>query len=303
MVAFCLAAGSPLFDPLLYLKLRMSNYVDDASPWLNWGGQFITMLRGTGWLALPMMAVGAWFAFSPADKEQPEEIKTMTLLAVGWLFLFAVIRQLRAYWILPALPVFYVVTTFGATMLRSKKVAASAITAILLVLAAQLLLQAREIRSAPYNELRDWVTHNVGSRSFYVLGYDALVLPKNTTCISKMKEVLTRRIEDDRESGLSFTARHVKDWEERSLLMLFDMLGFEYDPGYEFYDYYSAPPELLSRYVPLEDITYVLIQDQFDLNHVPMIRDELGTAYRLVAEKIGAGGGPGGLRYRIYERL
>jgi hypothetical protein len=47
-LAFLVAAGSPLFDPLLYVKLRVRNAQDDVAPWLHWGDQFITMGRGGG---------------------------------------------------------------------------------------------------------------------------------------------------------------------------------------------------------------------------------------------------------------
>jgi hypothetical protein len=54
LLAFAVSAGIPLFDPLKYVKLRVTNAKDDASPWIKWGEQFITMLRGGGWVALPL---------------------------------------------------------------------------------------------------------------------------------------------------------------------------------------------------------------------------------------------------------
>jgi hypothetical protein len=300
---FCVAAGSPLFDPLTYLKLRIENYAADRSPWIHWGDQFRTMLRGSGWLAVPLALTGAWLILSrrgPGARDQ--RLRSILVLAAGWLLLFAVTRSLRAYWMLPALPTFYVMAVYAATSVPRMYWGPTAAGLLLATLAAQYGLQLHELRAARYNELRHWVVANAGARPFYILGYDALILPKNTVCLARMGRLLEQSIERDLVAGMPFTLRHVKNWEESSSLALLDMLGFANEPGYEFYDYYSAPPRLLDPIVSLADMRFVLVQHRFDLSHEPELRTALAVDYRPVAERYGAGGGPQGLKYVIYER-
>jgi len=300
---FLVASGSLLFDPLMYVKLRLSNYEDDHSLWIRWGDQFVTMLRGTGWLALLLAIPGAWVVFARRREDAGDEhLRTIAVLAVGWLLLFAMIRQLRAYWMLPVLPMFYILAIYGATCLRRKSLGMASAAILLAVLCTQTALQLRELRSARYDELRDWVTANVGDKPFYVLGYDALVLPKNTACIGRTTQVLQDLIGRDVTAGLPFTLRHVKSWEERAQLAAFDMLDSRFDEGFEFYDVYSAPADVLTKVVPLEQLRFLIVQEQFDLGRVPEIRGRLDTEYRPIAEKYGAGGGALGLKYTIYER-
>lgn len=300
---FCVAAGSPLFDPLTYVKLRLSNYEDDHSLWIRWGDQFVTMLRGSGWVALLLAIPGAWLAFARRRADGGgEHLRTIAVLAVGWLLLFALIRQLRAYWMLPVLPLFYVLAIHGATCLRQKYLGVASVVLLLALLGTQTALQLRDFRSARYDELRDWVAANAGDKPFYILGYDALILPKNTACIGKTTRVLNALIQRDVTAGIPFTLRHVKSWEERAQLATFDMLDSRVDSGFEFYDVYSAPPDVLSQVVPLDQLRFLIVQEQFDLSRTPEIRSRLATEYRPVAEKYGAGGGALGLKYTIYER-
>jgi len=300
---FCVAAGSPLFDPLTYVKLRLSNYEDDHSLWIRWGDQFVTMLRGTGWLALLLMIPGAWFVYARRRADSADEpLRTITVLAVGWLLLFAMIRQLRAYWMLPVLPVFYILAIYGATCLRRKYLGMAGAALLLAALCTQTTLQLRDLRAARYDELRDWVSVNAVGKPFYIVGYDALILPKNSTCIGRTSRVLQNLIQRDVTAGIPFTLRHVKNWEERAQLAMFDMLDSRFDKGYEFYDVYSAPADALAEVVPLDRLRFLIVQEQFDLNRAPEIRSLLGTEYRPVTETYGAGGGKLGLKYIIYER-
>jgi len=302
-IVFCVAAGSPLFDPLTYVKLRLANYEDDHSLWIRWGDQFVTMLRGTGWLALLLAIPGAWVVYSRRSADAGDEhLRTITVLAVGWLLLFAMIRQLRAYWMLPVLPVFYILAIYGATCLRQKYLGFASAALLLAVLCTQTALQLWDLRGARYDELRDWVVANAGDKPFYVLGYDALILPKNTACIRRTTRVLQDLIQRDVTAGIPFTRRHVKNWEERAQLAMFDMLDSRFDSGYEFYDVYSAPADALAQVVPLDQLRYLIVQEQFDLGRAPEIRSRLAAEYRPVAEKYGAGGGALGLKYTIYER-
>lgn len=299
---FLLAAGSPLFDPLMYLKLRFANYADDYSPWLVWGDQFRTMLRGSGWLTLPFVILGAWFAFARREGQDDQRLRTIFIVALGWLLLFSSIRQLRAYWMLPALPVFYIAAVYGIVRLRSVPSKTLVIAALLLLMSTQMLSQVRELRTTPYGDLREWVTHEIGNRPFYVLGYDSLLLPKNTRCLDRTRRVLERGMAQDRVDGIPFAMRHVKNWEERSSWKLMDMLDFTHEPGFEFYDYYSAPPKQLATAMDLSDIEFILLQEGFDLSLAPEFGDRLGLDYELVTKKVGAGGGGRGMTFEIYAR-
>jgi hypothetical protein len=298
-VSFCVCAGSLLFDPLTYLKLRVENYQADHSPWITWGGHFVTVLKGAGWLGVPLMLAGAWWLRRPDGNPR---LRSIALVATGWVLLFVVMRALRAYWMLPALPLFYVLAVYAATEIRSKYLGALAAALLGIAVATQYLLQWQELKQAHYSELHDWAVANARGHAFYILGDDALILPKNTVCLGRMERLLRTVLERDRAAGLPFTARHVKNWEESSALVLLDMLAAHNEPGYEFYDYYSAPPELLAEQIPLEAMHFIVIQDRFDLGLVPGLPEKLAADYRPVAEKHGGGGGPQGLKYVIYER-
>lgn len=300
---FCFGAGSLFFDPLTYLKLRMANYKDDFSPWIQQGDQIVTILRGTGWASVPLIAFATWAAFKRGSVAN-EKVRTMLVLAIGWILLFASIRQMRAYWMLPALPIFYVAAVYGAASLPKRLWSTVATALLLSILLVQSVLQVQDLRSVPYTQLHDWIERNTEGRPFYILGHDALMMPKNTRCMERTRNAVAGIIERDRAAGLSFTERHVKNWEERTVLRTFDMLGSNYEPGYEFYDYYTTPPDSLAGIVDVQQMDYVLLQAGFDLDQVPGMQRRLENEYELVAEKIGAGGGVrGGLHYQIYRRL
>jgi len=301
---FCVTAGSPLFDPLMYLKLRAANYTDDHSPWLLWGNQFLVMLKGSGWVALPAALLGIWFLLTRRDRpatKADQDVRSIMVFGVGWLVLFALIRQLRAYWMLPALPVFYVLAMYGITAIPRRALAIASAAVVLVALGVQLLMQFHELKSARYDELREWATANTRGKPFYIVGYDALILPKNTECIGNTARVLEQGLVEDAASGIPFTLRHVKSWEERSTLMLFDMLERQNEPGYEFYDSYSTPPAALEKVVSLDRFQFLVVQEGFALHLVPEVKARLAD-YHPVAEKYGAGGEALGLKYTIYQR-
>jgi hypothetical protein len=296
---FCVTAGSPLFDPLTYLKLRVENYTADRSPWITWGGHFLTVLEGAGWIGLPLAALGAWWV---RRVEASRSLRSIMVVAVGWVLLFLLMRALRAYWMLPALPLFYVLAIYAATEIRQKYLGPLAVGLLVAALMTQYALQLNELRTARYSELSDWVVANARGRAFYILGDDALILPRNSVCLGRMGRLLQQSVQRDLDAGMPFTLRHVKNWEETSSLALLDMLSFTNEPGYEFYDYYSAPPDLLTQVAPFDAMQFIVVQDRFDPGLVPGLREKLAADYRPVAEKHGAGGGPQGLKYVIFER-
>lgn len=302
---FCFAAGSLFFDPLLYVKLRMLNYVDDYSPWIEWGDQFVTILRGGGWLAVPAAIIGAGYLLLSGKRtaDDGSSLKTFAWLAIGWLLLFASIRQVRAYWMLPVLPVIYILAVYGVSKLRDRLGSTVVMCVMIAVLAGQSINQVFELRRADYGNLQEWLVQNATGRPFYILGYDAVVLPKSESCMRETVKILSRMLDGDAEVGLRFTERHVKHWEERTTLRLIDMLDTRYKGGYEFYDFNSAPPSVFEDVVGFSRIEILLVQDGFDMGTAPQVRDLMETEYRFVGERVGAGGGASGLKYRVYEKV
>lgn len=304
---FCFAAGSLFADPLTYIKLRMANAIDDASPWIQWGDQFVTMLRGTGWIIVPGVLSGLWLVMSnrnrAIEQESGQRVKSIVFQSMCWLFLFSCIRQLRAYWMLPVLPLFYMVAVYAVSRLQKTKIAALLAIVSLLIMGYQSYAQMQEFRTVHFNELRQWMRENAIDKQVYIFGFEALVLPKNTVCIQNKVRVLRQALDDTSAEGLPFTLRHLKNWEERSRLVLFDMLGYEFEPGYEYYGFHSTPLELYAGVLSLEEMSYVLVQEHFSLSDKPEVEILLQQQFHLVAEVTGAGGGGAGLHYKVYERL
>jgi len=301
---FCFAAGSPFADPFTYIKLRMANVKDDASPWIQWGEQFVTIFRGTGWLIVPGVIGAFWMTImSRKSVDDPgQKVKSVVLQSICWLILFSSIRQVRAYWMLPVLPLFYLAAVYALSRLQMSKVAASLAIVSLLIMGGQSYAQVREFRSVDFNELRRWVQNHADGKPFYIMGYEALMLPKNTTCILNRTTGLRRTLETSIAEGLPFTLRHLKNWEERSQLVLFDMLGYEYEPGYEYYSFYRTPLASYSGIIDLDEMSYILVQEHFQMTAQPGLEAYLQEQFLLIAELTGAGGGGAGLRYKVYKR-
>lgn len=308
VLAFLVAAGIPLFDPLKYVKLRMANVKDDASPWIKWGEQFVAMVRGTGWLVLPL-TVGAIIHRGPASFRRANPVAaSLVFQSIGWLILFASIRQLRAYWMLPALPLFYVAAVgylASVTQVRPSLTRACAVVAalIIIVIAGQSWREVRAFRSSNQDGLRTWVKANVAKDTpFFVFGFDALILPRNTKCLANIATGIERGFARDRAAGLSYTARHVKNWEEECELVLQDMLGRVCTEGYEFYSYYTTPFDKYDGIIDMSRMRYVMVQEHFGSPLDFPLASYLAEHFDPVAETTGAGGRGYGLRYQIYER-
>jgi len=304
VAVFAVAAGSPLFDPLKYVKLRMLNAVDDESPWIRWGEQFIAAARGMGWLPLPLVlwsAVQTWRTRRDPDRRIE---RSLVLLACGWLLLFCSIRQLRPYWMLPALPLFYLVALQALAQLRSRSLAAAAAGVLVVIFSVQSIGQARELRAVDYTGLRDWVEQNIQpDEPFFLFGYGALDVPRNTRCMANIRQGLEAGLEADLEAGIPHVERHLKNWEEQSALALMDMLGYRYDEGYEFYTYYGTPLDRFGGIIDIHDMRYVLVQEGFENPEDFALPEFLAAGYDLVAVDVtGNGGGGTGVGYRIYER-
>jgi hypothetical protein len=204
---------------------------------------------------------------------------------------------------LPALPLFYIAAVYGLSTVPRPRLAGAAAAVVLVLMALQTFHQFWEFRGADYNGLRRWVMENVQpDEAIYIYGYEALNLPKNTQCIARMRAGLEKNLQRDLDKGMPFTVRHVKNWEEKSDLVLFDMLNLRHDGGYAYYSFYTAPLELFENVITLDEMRYIMIQQHFDMSLAPGLEQYLEAHCTFVAQRTGAGGGGQGLGYRIYKR-
>jgi hypothetical protein len=298
---FLVADGSLLFDPLMYVKARLATYRDDYSPYIHWGDQFVVILRSTGWVIAPLALVGA--AIALRDREAPPALKSVAVIALGWLLIFCATRQLRGYWMLAAAPLFYVLAARVLMRLEDARLRVAIMAGIVVVMAGQTAALAVRTARTDVNELRAWVESTVqpGER-FYTLGDTILRLPKDTGTMRIYKTAYEREIANDLAAGTPFVARHVKNWEERAQLRLFDMLGFRNAGGYAFFNYRDFPPEKFGDLVALERMDYLIVQQQFATSEVAGLDRLLAERFRFIGERRSEGGNGGGLMHRIYRR-
>jgi hypothetical protein len=292
---FLLIAGSPLFDPLLYVKLRLLNIKDDESPWIHWGSQLVVMLRGTGWLVIPLIASVFLFAKRNGTSNSNSKINSVIFLAFCWLLLFAAIRQLRAYWMLPALPLFYCAGMYALTNFHVK--IAIPIGIILIgVFSWQFISQRNELALAQHNELREWVIHNVKpDEPIYIIGYELLSLPKNTLCISKQRQGLEHLLTQSIVDNEPFAQRHARLWEERSALMLMDMLNNHSNIGYEYYTFNNTPLAEFSDIIHIDEMKYIIVQQNFHFPGSNELFEKIKNDFTHVTQ-VNAPGGKNGTR-------
>jgi len=297
---FLVGTGMLLFDPLRYVKLRMLNVVDDASPWIKWGEQIIAALKGTGWLVLPLVGYGAWKTWRVQSDQRSRSI---VLLSVCWMALFFSIRQLRPYWMLPALPVFYVGAVMAMARMQTQIVTIGLTALLVLAMGWQTAHQAAELRNVPYSQLRNWVEANVSPEEpIFIFGYEALGLPRNTGCIRNITIGLEREMRADLIENLSHVERHLKNWEEQSALTLFDLLNHHNEHGFSYYSYFKTPLDRFEGIVSLADMHYLLVQDHFQPEEAFDLDGLLARDFESVTRLTGNGGGGLGLEYTIFRR-
>jgi hypothetical protein len=308
LLAFLVSAGIPLFDPLKYVKLRMTNAKDDASPWIQWGEQFITMLRGMGWLVLPLTVGAVLHRGSSSFRRLNPVAASLAFQTVGWLVLFGAIRQLRAYWMLPALPLFYIAAVgFLVGLSRSRPAwrrSAVVVAGIgLLVLGGQSWLEVQRFRAVDQDGLRSWIKGHVRQdEPFFVFGYDSLVLPRSTSCLATIAAGIERGLAGDRAAGPAYTERHLKNWEEEIELARQDLIGRECAEGWEHYSYYTTPFEKYADLIDMNMMRYVMVEEKFVSPPDFPLAAYLAESFEQVAVTTGAGGEGYGLEYRIYVR-
>ncbi|MFH1144739.1 MAG: GtrA family protein, partial [Candidatus Eisenbacteria bacterium] len=209
-VVFLAGDGSLLFDPLTYVKARLETYQADLSLHLPWGNQFIVMLRGSGWLVLPLALAGVVQGLrrrnGQGDGPGRAELRSVTFIAGLWLLLFATIRPLRAYWMLPVLPLFYILAVHTVSRIGPRMVRGAVLGALAVVFAVLSYGEIHQARTVRLDELRQWIRTNIPEdSSFYIVGFSVVRLPQNTDCMRTQRTAYERVMEEDREAGLPFT--------------------------------------------------------------------------------------------------
>ncbi len=303
IVFFALAAGMPLFDPLKYVKLRMLNVKDDESPWIKWGEQFYAILKGSGWAVVPLVLLGVVQRISKRELNISDRKFSVTFLAVCWILLFASIRQLRPYWMLPALPLFYIAFLSAMNQLKDIRIRSSIMALVFLIMVAETVIQVQSFHQINYNNLRQWIQQNIEpDEPFYIYGYEAVELPKTFACQETIKTGIQRGFAEDIKAGETHVMRHLKNWEESSTLMLLDMLSGRKDNGFAYYSVFGAPLEKFEGILDLDQMKYVFVQEGFDPREYGVAPDYLENNFKLEADLVGPGGGGRGLKYKVYIR-
>ena len=304
-ICFLVTAGTTLFDPLLYIKLRALNIRDDASPWIQWGEQFLVVLKGTGWVIAPLLLVLLFRNFFHKNQSIPEPVKSALFISLLFIIVFCSIRQLRAYWMLPALPLFYIVAGYMVAHIKSSKTVMALGIGVAGIFLAQCFTQLQDFSQARYGELQSWVKANVEpDEAIYIIGYNTLFLPCNTRCLQNRKASISAKLEQAVTNQESFTIRHVRLWEERAQLRLIDMLNAESEAGFNYYSINSTSIDDLAPHVTFASIDYVLLMQGYsNPEHVELI-GQVKREFDYVATANAPGGkaGTGGLPYDIYRR-
>jgi len=301
VAVFAAADGSVLYDPLLYVKARLSTYHDDVSSYLHWGQQFVVMLRSTAWVIAPVALASAVVLLR--DARASRALKTIAVFGAAWLVVFSLTRPLRGYWMLSAAPLFYILSAAMLARVPRRGLRRMVMAGIAALMAGQTAMAAWQISRIDVGGLREWVAATVkpGER-FYIVGDAILRLPKNTETMRVYKAAYEREMAADLEAGRPFVERHAKNWEEAAQLRLFDMLGFHNDGGRAFYSYRDMPPEKYGDLVPLDGMDYLIVQQQFPLEDVPGLDALLLNRFGYVCERRAEGGDGRGLIVKIYRR-
>jgi hypothetical protein len=234
-----------------------------------------------------------------------QNLKSLALIAGLFLLLFCSLRVLRGYWMLPALPLFYILAIYAVKQIPHKLGAIFAAVIICSLMAIQSFQQYQHFTQARYNELQTWITANVKSEdTLFVVGFDTLFLPKNTTSLQNRKKILAQGLEAATQQGESFTARHVRLWEERAELMLIDMLNATSSTGYNYYSLNSTPLEYLAGAVSYNEIDFMFVMKGITDTDAKGLLTKVHADFVKVAEANAPGGksGTGGLTYEIYAR-
>ena len=302
---FMIVAGSPLFDPLLYVKLRMLNIKDDESPWIEWGDQIATQFEGTGWLISPLVLLGTVYVFLQRKINIPAKIKSILFVSCLFILFFLSIRQLRSYWMLPALPLIYISGVYLLSRVNQTLIKYTIGCILGVIFFFQIFQQSHQFDNSRYDELQSWVQENTSPTDvIYTIGFDTLFLPCNTTCLQNRSKSLEKSITSAQQSQENFTSRHVRLWEERAQLKLIDMLDTRFATGFNYYNLNTAPLTFLSPNVTYDDIKIVLAMQGYYTPEAENLLQKVQRDFSKVGVANSPGGkaGTGGLPYDIYVR-
>lgn len=302
LITFLVLSGVPIFDPALYVKIRALNYDHDISPWITRSDQLMSILRGSNWISIPLAAIGSYFWFAGRTGIlQEDRVKSVLFLSLVWLLVFLSIRQLRAYWMLPALPGFYVLAAIALASLKQKRL--KLLVSILLVVISALgyLQQLSSFRTTPYDQMSVWLSEHGRQKTILMLGYDSLPLMRSESSVANTIGMLEARVTEIVAEERSFLRSHVRSWEERATIRKLQMLGGD-SRGFDYYAYHTVPMSTLFRYVPPVDVDIVIVQAHFSEETLASVFESLGQPFSFLATFVGPGGGGGGLDYYVYTR-
>ncbi len=230
-------------------------------------------------------------------------MSSVIFLAVLWVVVFASIRQLRAYWMLPALPLFYIAFIYGLSRLKNSKLRIALVVLVLGVMVTESVRETRSFQQVDYGSLQTWVQENVLSdEPVFIYGYEAVELPKTNSCIAKTRAGILRSMDNDVASGETHVMRHLKNWEEESTLVLYAMLAGRKNEGFEYYSIFGTPWDRYEGIIGLDDMHYILVQDGFDVAEYGLDPAYLDDHFEFLIDLVGPGGGGSGLGYQVYGR-
>lgn len=302
---FLISAGSPLFDPLLYVKLRALNAKDDASPWIRQGHQFLVMIRGSSWLSIPLGIFSVWAFFQTIKKNRSGTIGSLITLFILLLLFFSPVRVLRAYWMLPAIPFFYLLAVWGISLLRLTWLKTGVVALFLVIAAIQFYQQSTHFRGARYGEFQQWTKNNLQpTQNLYIVGFETLFLPYSSTCKQKRVALTQKMLSISDTTSEDFTNRHVRFWEERASLMLLEMYQPSKKSGFNYFALYTTPMKNLEGILDYNDITYFAIMDGVKKDDCDGLLEKIHSDCAFVTRVHSPGGkaGTGGLPFDIYIR-
>jgi hypothetical protein len=165
----------------------------------------------------------------------------------------------------------------------------------------QSYIQSSAFKNVPFNEFQTWVKSTVKKdEKLFIFGYDALFLPLSPQAVTNVSNGYHLIMDKAKLSGESFTERHVRFWEERSKIKLFDM----YKPNgntYTYYSYYKTPLSEFSELIKFNEMDYLAVLDGFSAEDIDL-NFLIKSQYIFLKSVVGPGGGGSGLTYSIYKK-
>ena len=302
-VFFCIAAGSVIFDPSRYVKLRFMNYVDDFSPWINWWDHVVILTNGVGWLALPLLLIAIYRIGRRIDLRSAKPIYSIWLMCVVWLIVFIAIRQLRAYWMLPVLPLFYIVISQVCYEIKAAGLRRGLVVALIALQGFSFVNEALRFDATNFGENQSVVRRECRRAERHTFWFRFSGLTKSREANSIIERSIEAVINEDLVHEMPYLVWRLKNWEEQQVLMQIRMLGRSAYDGYNIFPYHVIAPDRLDVLLGLHRVDIVVSYANFPLTTIQASIPNFSQTFEEVAETMGPGGGGDGLRYRIYRRI